>query len=442
LSVQGLLVPSWRRMAHNMSNAVLNRFFLPQSFLKPNNLSLFAAGVNILSKMATDDMLLVREYVEECSERAFETLVSRHINLVYSVALRQAHDPHQAEEITQAVFVILAQKAKTLSRRTILPGWLCRTARNVASNSLTIQRRRQIREQEVYMQSLVAESESQTWAQIAPLLDNGLAQLGEPDHNALVLRYFEGRTFDQVAAALGTSEEAAKKRVTRAVERLRVFFKKHGFTLSAAAIAAALSSSSLQAAPVGLAASVTAAAIHGAPVTGSTLTIINTTLKIMAWTKIKSSVLVGAIVLAVAGGATVVMHAVEEPTIAKRVPPFAFAGYATPEAALKTWLWAMSTGDFEKVQECFTPEQKTRAKTKLEGKSSEDVRKGLISWARNMVDYQIEEKEEISSDEVRLHLVVPPYPGHPNVGHDVQVMQKIGKEWKYAGKYGVDISDK
>jgi DNA-directed RNA polymerase specialized sigma24 family protein len=110
--------------------------------------------------MMTDDMALLREYARRNSEEAFAALVSRHVNLVYSVALRQVCDPHLAEEITQAVFIILARKTKSLNAKTILPGWLCRTTRYVSANALTIQRRRQHREQEAYMQSFLNEPES------------------------------------------------------------------------------------------------------------------------------------------------------------------------------------------------------------------------------------------------------------------------------------------
>ena len=156
------------------------------------------------------------------------------------------------------------------------------------------------------MQSLGDESESRAWVQIGPLLDAALAQLGEKDHNAIVLRFLEGRSFHDVGAALGASEDSAKKRVQRALEKLRTFFKKHGVTLSAAAIAGAVSANSVQAAPMGLTASVTVAAVKGTLLTPSILTLLNTTLKLMAWTKLKT-ITIGAIAVLLCGVTTVVV---------------------------------------------------------------------------------------------------------------------------------------
>jgi len=212
-------------------------------------------------------MALVREYAESNSEQAFATLVSRHVNLVYSVALRHVGNPHLAEEITQGVFIILARKAKSLSPKTIVSGWLCRTARYVSANTLKIQRRRQFPEQETQMQSISSQSDSTAWHQIAPLLDEALNCLGEKEHDAIVLRFFDCKELKHIGAAMGTTEDAARMRVNRGLEKLRKFFTKRGVTLSAAAIAGAVSVNSVQAAPAGLASTVTAAVFSGITIT-------------------------------------------------------------------------------------------------------------------------------------------------------------------------------
>jgi RNA polymerase sigma factor (sigma-70 family) len=272
-----------------------------------------------------DDLALLREYARRNSEEAFAALVSRHINLVYSVALRQVRDSHLAEEITQAVFIILARKAESLGPKTILAGWLCRTARYASANALTVQRRRQRREQEAHMQSQLEQSQSdftrgseteadETWQQIASLLDGAMGQLGQKDHDAVVLRFFEGRNFREVGAALGASEDAAKMRVSRALEKLHRFFSKRGISSTTAIIAGTVSAHSIQAAPVALAKSVTVVAVaKGAAVSGSTLTLIKGALKIMAWTKAKTAIVIGVAVILAATTGTIVIKAINRP---------------------------------------------------------------------------------------------------------------------------------
>ena len=248
-----------------------------------------------------NDHELLAQYARTKSEAAFAALVARYVNLVYSAALRFSGNPHHAEEITQAVFIVLARKAGSLRTGTVLSGWLYQTARLTAANFVKSEIRRQRREQEAYMQSTLTEPESAAWEQIAPLLDESMGRLGETDRNAIVLRFFENKTAQEVGAALKLNEAAAHKRVSRALEKLRKYFVKRGVTLTATVIAGAVAANSVQASPVGLAVTVTAAAAKGAAVGGSTLTLVKGALKIMAWTKAKTAVLVGASVLLVIG---------------------------------------------------------------------------------------------------------------------------------------------
>ena len=257
-----------------------------------------------------DDHQLLAEFTRGNSEAAFAALVERHIGLVYSVALRSAGNAHAAEEITQAVFIILARKAEGLSAKIILSGWLYQTTRLTAANFLRTEIRRQHREQEAYMQSLLNEpNATETWTRIAPLLDDALDKLGPRDRDAIALRFFENKSFAEVGQATGASEDAAKVRVNRALEKLRKIFTKRGVTLSATLIASAVSANSVQAAPVGLAKTISVVAFtKGAAVGGSTLTLVKGALKIMAWTKAKMAIVVGVSVLLATGTATVVKN--------------------------------------------------------------------------------------------------------------------------------------
>jgi RNA polymerase sigma factor (sigma-70 family) len=262
--------------------------------------------------MMNDDMALVREFAASQSEQAFETLVSRHVNLVYSAALRQARDADLAQEITQAVFIILARKAGSLSPKTILSGWLYRTARFAAADALKIQRRRQLREQEAFMEGVLQNESDAAWEQLSPLLDEAMARLRDKDRDAIVLRFFENKSLQEVGAALGLEERAAQKRVARSLEKLRAFFAKRGVDSTATGIAERISANSIQAAPLALAKTISAVAItKGAAAGGSTLTLVKGALKIMAWTKAKTAVVAAAVVV-LAAGTPIVVHVVHQ----------------------------------------------------------------------------------------------------------------------------------
>lgn len=245
-----------------------------------------------------DDIGLLREFTERNSEEAFAALVERHISKVYSVALRHTRNPHSAEEITQVVFVILAQKAKRLRKGVILEGWLYETARLTAITFIRSEIRRTRREQEAHMQTVSNENESEAWAQIAPELDAALAGLNSMDRNAVVLRFFYGKSLGDIGATLGATEEGARKRVSRAIEKLRVYFSKRGINSTAATITGAISANVVQAAPATLAKTATAAALaRGATASASTSTLIKGALKVMAWSKAKTSVVAGIVIL-------------------------------------------------------------------------------------------------------------------------------------------------
>jgi RNA polymerase sigma factor (sigma-70 family) len=258
--------------------------------------------------MMNEDMALVREYAATQSEQAFETLVSRHLSLVYSAAVRQVGDPQLAKDVTQAVFIILARKATSLGDKVILSGWLYRTTRFACADALKIQRRRLMREQEAQMDAMIQSGQPDlNWEQLSPILDEAMAQLRDQDRDAIVLRYFENKSLREVGTAMGLEERAAQKRVARGLEKLRAFLTKRGVALTTAIIAGTVSANSIQAAPVGLVTTVTATAVKGTTATASTLTLAKGALKVMAWTKIKAAIITGVGVLLVAGTTTTIV---------------------------------------------------------------------------------------------------------------------------------------
>ena len=191
--------------------------------------------------MSLTDQQLLREYAEDGSEAAFAELVRRHIDLVYSAATRMVCDSHLARDVTQRVFVALARQARQLGGRAVLAGWLHRTARNIAAETVRTEVRRRAREQEAAaMNDLLAAEPDALWENMAPHLDSALDELPEPDREAVLLRYFQRRSAREMAQTLGVSEEAAQRRVSRAVERLRVLFAKRGISVGAGGLAVAI----------------------------------------------------------------------------------------------------------------------------------------------------------------------------------------------------------
>jgi len=207
------------------------------------------------------DSELVSAYAEGGSETAFRALVSRHVDMVFATALRQTGNAALAEEITQNVFISLARKAPRLAGVQTLGGWLFRAAVLETKARVRSELRRRRREA-VASEILSVQSEGASpFAALLPLLDEALLNLREADRKALVVRYLEDRSVQEVGAVLGVDEGAARKRISRALERLTEFFRKRGFVIPSAGGASALLSSASQAAPPAMAAMATKAAL-------------------------------------------------------------------------------------------------------------------------------------------------------------------------------------
>jgi RNA polymerase sigma factor (sigma-70 family) len=227
--------------------------------MKQSELHVFRSGQRHESVDADEEKgvpteQFLSEYAATQSEDAFAQIVNRHSGFIYSAALRQTGNRTAAEEITQAVFVILARKASTLGREKILQGWLFRAVRYAAMDFRKVEGRRISREREAArMHSTdVCEEPETVWNQMAPLIDEALASLSAKDRNAILLRFFESQSFRNIGERLGGNENSARLRVVRALQKLRGFFQRRGVLLSSAVLSAALLVPSSQAAPPAL----------------------------------------------------------------------------------------------------------------------------------------------------------------------------------------------
>ena len=384
-----------------------------------------------------DDIVLLREYATKNSERAFETLVSRHVDLVYSSALRQMRDAHAADEITQAVFIILAQKAGAIHPKTILSGWLFKTTRFVCLAQTRAAVRRHQYETEAQLQSELQQSAEPDalWESMAPLLDEALAQLSEKDRQAVLLRFFQNKSLAEIGGALAAGEDSARMRIKRALEKLRHFFAKRGVVLPAAAIGTKVSANSVHAAPVALAKSITTMAMtKGVAAGGSTITLVNHALKLMTWTKIKITVVVSIVVILVAGGGsgayTILQHSQRAENYFPKESWYSM-GFATPEATIRSFMWAKSVGDLDTVLAVAAPEMRQQVVDMyFRNKTKQQTTDILRENVKNVTGVRILKETFITEYWVVIKLH---FEGPDQMSSTELTLKKIDGEWKVAG---------
>lgn len=256
------------------------------------------------------DAQLLRDYAEHRNEAAFRELVHRHADVVYASALRQVSSPDLAHDIAQSVFTDLACKAQPLARTLTgdasLLGWLYRSTRFLALNQLRDDRRRQARERQAMENFDPASETAPEWERVQPVLDEAMADLNDEDREALLLRFFKNRDFRAIGAALGVSDDAAQKRVSRALDRLRTQLTSRGVTTTAVALSTVLSTNAVPLAPAGLAATLSTAALAGTTLaTATTATVIKT----VAMTTFQKTLIAATLAVAVGTGVYEARHA-------------------------------------------------------------------------------------------------------------------------------------
>jgi len=257
----------------------------------------FGDSNDSLLKMIETDMQLLSRYARQDAEEAFAEIVRRHLDLVFSTALRQVRSAPLAEEVAQSAFTDLARQAAQLAPATVLPAWLYQVTRRTAIDVIRREARRQVREQ-IACEMNAMNTPASDWSHIEPVLEEAMDALEETDRAAILLRYFENKSLREVGETLGTNEDAARKRVSRAVERLRQIFVQRGVAIGANGLGIALSASAVYSSPAGLAVTIS----HAAALAGKTFAATATVTKAIAMTTLQKAVIGAALAVAVTAG--------------------------------------------------------------------------------------------------------------------------------------------
>ena len=439
----------------------------------------------------TDTRELLSQFARERSEFAFAELVRRHIDLVYSIALRRLNgDAHLAQDITQLVFCDLARKAGSLPANVVLGAWLYRHTTFRACEVVRAEGRRRAREQTAMEMTSLHES-ADPWTHLAPALDDAVSQLNARDREAIVLRFFERHDLRAIGAALGASDDAVQKRITRALEKLHRILVKRGATLSVGGLATLLGAHTLAAAPAGLASTVSTSALAAtAGAGGFTLTLVN----LMTMTKLKigaiSAILIAAVVtplvirqqpnaklrrenterqalrvqeqtpassrslsdeqhrelLRLRGEVALLrkdsqelarLRAQRNATARDAVEPpaltadsWADVGLHSPHAALQTFLWAARHDDAEFVRQLIRW-KKDASVPDFDGleKIVESLIPGTIHYARKLESIRILSQEQIDEQTARMRVEFAPGAGKPPKQQDL-LFVKEESDWK------------
>jgi RNA polymerase sigma factor (sigma-70 family) len=390
----------------------------------------------------SDDFQLLRRFVEASSQEAFGRLVERHLDFVYSICRREVRDAALAEDVTQAVFLLLAQKASSLGGGTILTGWLFNTARFACRNAMRQEARRTATERKAMEEMMQGNHQDDIWQSVEPLLHDALAALGSKDREAVLLRYFENKSLKEVGQLLGISENTARMRVARAIEKLKVHLKKHGVAVSAAILAALMAEQAVQAAPAtcaaavaGMLANATGAGVSTAFAGGKAAVISKGVLKVMFLNKVKVTAVVVGLGLIGAGGVSALL------TFAMEMPPVTAPSVAAPErldlstpvATVRSFVTALNRADFKAAVLC------------VEGaEPREALNASAQAMRRDKVNISIKALRLSSSDKgealVQIDHIAVDYKGLPSsyLYYEDQVrLRRTGTNWHIAvGDFG------